>query len=256
MGAIDVNCQVYDNWDWLNKSWSNPKELLKFWKEDQEEEELDEVRTTIFQICVFDPDFLNHEHLFQPHAKLLPCTSWAFARFPASEYVWRPVNSNDKATFPACGASWRGEGQDPSLKLAYYSILLLMFHAHPPKCLNETAHWLSIPSIASIPVYSLSGCCWCLSCIHKAASRTDLLIKEMNSLVPPSKKKPLLGDRSKLFRSPNPGDFRYREVCSNGCHSMQNRSWLFWQMILANKIITVVRWIEIHSSCIALQSKR
>ena len=131
MGAIDVNCQVYDNWDWLNKSWSNPKELLKFWKEDQEEEELDEVRTTIFQICVFDPDFLNHEHLSQPHAKLLPCTSWAFARFPASEYVWRPVNRNDKATFPACGASWRGEGQDPSLKLAYYSILLLMFHAHP-----------------------------------------------------------------------------------------------------------------------------
>ena len=35
-----------------------------------------------------------------------------------------------------------------------------------------------------------------------------------------------------------------------------NRSWLFWRMLLANKIINVVRWIEIHSSCISLLSKR
>lgn len=72
--------------------------------------------------------------------------------------------SNDKATFPACGASWRGEGQGASLKLAYYSILLLMFHAYPQNvwmkqptgCLYlPDLLYLCIPGVAAARVWAV-----------------------------------------------------------------------------------------------------
>ena len=148
---------------------------------------------------VFDPEFL-------PPCQATLSFYLAVSRlrtFSGFRVCLEACESNDETTFPACGALWRGEG-GPKPNACLWEHVFSHVQCASPKCLNETAHWLSIPSI---PMYSLSCCCSCLSCIHKAASRTDLLIKEMNSSIPPSKKKPLLGDRSNPFSKSQPRRF-------------------------------------------------